>query len=350
MPGPPELLGRVCAVADNRPAAARRRRRSVRLTARAVPRSRSRVRRDLPDPAVRHRPHLGGSLHAARRPGAQGRHPPATGRDDQHERRHVDAPAAGRALGRRGVRPAPARGARQPRLCGRVRGHVPAPQRPPAAPADPRHPRRPPPDLDDDDGARPRCAPAARARRHPRIAVRDSGDAEPSLPRARSGPARLRVVEQAAAGRLQRALVRGHHARADGPARRSLGARRRQLAGRPDRDRDGPQCARADRRAWSALPRGRMGAPLASPARSRAAPRARDAAARHPPLADLDAVLEHVPRPGRDRSGGRSTSSSTSSAASTTAPARGMRSGPPPATSTSRRRSGVTASIRGSPI
>ena len=113
--------------------------------------------------------------------------------------------------------------ARESRLCGGLRGHVPPPQRPASAAADPRRAGWPASDLHFDHGGGSRRAAAARPRRHARVAVRDRGRTQPPLPRSRARPPGLRLVEQARSRRLQRPLVRGEHDRADGRSWRSAG-------------------------------------------------------------------------------------------------------------------------------
>ena len=138
------------------------------------------LRRHLPGPAVRHRPHLGGPLHAPRRPRAQGRHPPPPRRDDQHDCRHLDARCA-RASCRASRRSTE-------RLLD-VRGNL---DYAVAFEGMFRLPNGRPPLLQIHDvpvgrhristltmGRGPRRAAAPRARRHARVAVRDRGGAQP---------------------------------------------------------------------------------------------------------------------------------------------------------------------------
>ena len=191
-------------------------------------------------------------------------------------------------------------------------------------------------------GDGPGCAAAPRPRRHARVAVRDRRRAEPALPRARARPPRLRILEQARARRLQRPLVRRDHARADGRARDRRRAPRRQLDGRPDRDRD-----RAD---WP--PSGSRALGLLCPAVAWVKrgfhpivrllrPEFGLAPPRVPPLDGRLAVLEHLPRPRRDRPGRRRPDGRRVPPHLPHRPAPATRSSPRLATSTSRRRSGA---------
>ena len=190
---------------------------------------------------------------------------------------------AGRDVRHRRLRAPAAERHRQPRLRRRLRGDVPAPRRPSAAPADPRRARRPPPHLLADHGPRPRRPAAARPGRNPRLAVRHRRRAGPALPRACARPARVRLLLQARAGALQRPLVRGDDARLHGRPGHLARPRRRQLDGRPDRHRDGADGARARPLAGPAVPGGGVGQARLSPAGAAAAARVRASAPRlHP--------------------------------------------------------------------
>ena len=161
-----------------------------------------RLRRHLPRAPRRRRAHVGDPLYAARRPRADGRDPPPAGRRDRLRRRDLAAAAPGRAVGHRGVLPAPALRPRRAGPRARLRGPVPAPERPPAAAAHPRRARRPPEALDADDGRGPRARAApARPRRRQVVLLRHGRRAQPPLPRPRDRPPRLRRLQQAAAGR-----------------------------------------------------------------------------------------------------------------------------------------------------
>ena len=152
-------------------------------------------------------------MHEPMCPRAQGRDQAHPRRHDHHRLRHLDAPSSRRVLWRRGVPAASAVGPRKPGPRDGVRGDVPARRLSPAAAPNPRHPGRTAPGLDADDGSRPRRAAASWTGRHSRLAARDGGGAEPPVPRACTRSAGFRLVEQAAARCLQRALVRRHHAR-----------------------------------------------------------------------------------------------------------------------------------------
>ena len=249
-PHPPGMVGRVPHGARAGFPARERlatRRQGVPLTAGPLPRRRPGLRRHLPHQALRPRPHLGGPLHARTAPGSarerRRREPDVT---LVHRLRHVAPAARGRVLRRR-RRSSAACSASAATSTTRSRSRACSGSRMAARRCCDIHdvPRRPPPDLDADDGPGPRRPAAARPRRHARLAVRDRGGAQPPLPRPRAGPPRLRVLEQARARRLQRPLVRGDHARPDGRARDRRRAHRRQLDGRPDRDRARPDRARA---------------------------------------------------------------------------------------------------------
>ena len=220
----------------------------------------------------------------------------------------------------------------------------------PAAAADPRHPRRTPPDLDADDGQRARRSAAPRPRRHPGLVVRDRGRAEQPLPRPCPGPARLWLLEQAAARRATTpAGSPRRHARADGRARDRASPRRRQLDGRPDRDRDRPAWPRAGRRARPAVPRRGLDQARPSPDRPAAAARVRPSAPRLPPLHGGQPVLEPLLRPGCHRPRGGRADGGRVPAHLPQRRALATRSWPAPATSTWRRRSAPGASTRGWP-
>ena len=104
---------------------------------------------------------------------------------------------------------------------------------------------------------------------------------------------------------VRRALVRRHGGRRDGRARDRPRPPRRQLDGRPRRDRGRAARARARRRPRAAVPGGRLRPARLAPGRAPAAPRARAAAP--PPRArpGRPPVLEPVrrPRPGRPERG-----------------------------------------------
>ena len=102
-------------------------------------------------------------------------------------------------LGHRRLPEPPARGERQPRPRHRLRGHVPPSRRPSAAAPDPRRSRRPPPHLDPDHGRGPGRPPDPWPRWDARVVPGDRSRPEPSLPRACSRPARIRVLVQAGA-------------------------------------------------------------------------------------------------------------------------------------------------------
>src|SRR4051794_4622631 len=128
--------GRGTVPADDWVAAARRppsdRPAGLQEPARAVPRRRARLRYDLPPAPGRSRPDVGGAPHreAGHRPAR--RHARAPGRDHLHRLRDVAAAARGCDLGHRGVLPAPALRAREPRPRGRLRGPLRPARRAPA--------------------------------------------------------------------------------------------------------------------------------------------------------------------------------------------------------------------------
>ena len=136
---------------------------------RALPRAPRRLRRHLPRSPRRRRPHLGGPLHGARRARAQGRDRAASPTSSS-----APTPRRGCAL-RDGelsgieafCAAAPLR-ARRPRPRRRLRGPVPAAERPAAAAARPRRAPARPARLDADDGRGPRrrcCSTASAAPR-----------------------------------------------------------------------------------------------------------------------------------------------------------------------------------------
>ena len=109
-------------------------------------------------------------------------------------------------------------------------------------------------DLDADDGRGLRRPAAARPRRREELVLRRRGRALAALPRPRARPARLRRVLQARDRAVHGALVRRDRAGDDGRAGHRARARRRQLDGRPDRDRAGPAPPRARREPGAAGP------------------------------------------------------------------------------------------------
>src|SRR4051812_23095080 len=144
--------------------------------------SRARLRRDLPRPPRRRGPHVGDPPRRAPRPRAHGDHAPRAGRDHRDGLRDLAAPARGRAVGDRGLPPAPPLRARRPRPRRRLRGPLRPPRRAPAAAEPPRRPPPRPPRADADHGrGRGRDA-AARPRRHQVVVLRDRRGAEPPLP------------------------------------------------------------------------------------------------------------------------------------------------------------------------
>ena len=129
--------------------------RAFRDAPRALPRRPARLRRHLPRAPGRRRPHVGGPADHARRPRAQGRHAPRARRHHRHRRRHLAAPARGRAL--RASRRSPqrtlyARGDLD--LAVAFEGLFRLPNGRDAAAARPRRPRRRAARLDADDGRR----------------------------------------------------------------------------------------------------------------------------------------------------------------------------------------------------
>ena len=210
------------------------------LAPRALSRHRPGLRRDLADRAGRRRPHLGGALHDARRPRAQGRDEPQPRRRHRHRCRDLERAAPRRAVGHRRLRPAPALRARQPRSGDRLRGPVPPGGRAQAAAAHPRGQAAGPADLDADDGRGLRRPAPARPRRRQELVLRRRRRALAPPHRPRPRPAGLRLVLQARDRALHGALVRRDRAGDDGRARHRARARRGQLDGRPGRDRARP--------------------------------------------------------------------------------------------------------------
>ena len=129
--------------------------------------------------------------------------------------------------------------ARQPRLRGRLRGHVPPARRPPAAAADPRRPGRPPPHLDADDGQGPDVLllhglggtrasffeTAAALSRHYRVHAPDLPGLRLVVASPRSARYNARWFAESMLGLMDELGI-------------ERGAPRRQLDGRPGRDRD----------------------------------------------------------------------------------------------------------------
>ena len=172
--------------------------------------------------------------------------------------RHLARAAGGQALRPRRIPLAAAVGAREPRPRRRLRGLLPAPERPPAAAPHPRGAGGQGEDLDADRRGRDRDGdPDPRPRQQQDELLRDRLGAHPAVHRPRDRPARLRLLLQAPSRALRRGLVRpgghpvhGRHGDRPRPPRRQLPRRASGARGRPPRARSASGASACSARRW----------------------------------------------------------------------------------------------------